>query len=128
MVNISNGMASPYKIAVVGLRHLGEIYSSGLASLGHQVVGISDDALVIENLSKNIPPLAEPQLEDLIKSDVAAGRLSFTTDFSKVKDCNVLWLTFDTPVDDQDNVDLSVIFDALEKSLPHLQNNSNFGH
>lgn len=117
-------MASEYKIAVVGLWHLGEIYSSGLASLGHQVIGISDDASVIENLSKNIPPLAEPRLEDLIRSDIAAGRLSFTTDFSKVKDCNVLWLTFDTPVDDQDNVDLSVIYDALEKSLPHLQNNS----
>ncbi|MEK7654172.1 MAG: nucleotide sugar dehydrogenase [Patescibacteria group bacterium] len=117
-------MASNYKIAVVGLWHLGEIYSSGLASLGHQVIGISEDALVIENLSKNIPPLAEPRLEDLIKSDVAAGRLSFSGDFSKVKDCNVLWLTFDTPVDDQDKVDLSVIYDALEKSLPHLQNNS----
>ncbi len=117
-------MDSPYKIAVVGLWHLGEIFSSGLASLGHKVVGISEDYSVIENLSKNIPPLAEPQLEDLIKSDVAAGRLSFTSDFGKVKDCNVLWLTFDTPVDDQDNVDLSVIYDALEKSLPHLQNNS----
>lgn len=112
-----------YKIAVLGLWHLGEIYSAGLAELGHQVVGIDADPAVIKNFLKNTPPLSEPRLADLIKSNQASGRLTYTTDFTRIKDCNVLWITFDTPVDDNDNVNLSQIYYALEKSLPYLQAN-----
>ncbi len=114
-------MANSYKIATVGLWHLGEIYSAGLAELGHRVVGIDSDASVIANFSKNVPPLAEPKLEELLKSNQAGGRLTYTTDFSRVKDCDTLWITFDTPVDDNDDVDLSVIYDAVELAVPHLR-------
>ena len=38
-----------------------------------------------------------------------------------IKNCEILWLTFDTPVDDQDEVDLSLIRDALIKAVPFLQ-------
>ena len=58
-----------HKIAVVGLWHLGEIYSVGLAELGHHVVGISDDDIVIRNLLNNIPPLTEPELVELLEKN-----------------------------------------------------------
>lgn len=114
--------STPYKIAVVGLWHLGEVYSVGLAELGHKVVGISDDKVVIENLFRNIPPLAEPKLVDLLKSNQAQGRLFYTTDFSLIKDCNIVWLTLDTPVDGRDNIDSTIVYDTLKKSLPFLRN------
>ena len=110
-------------IAVVGLWHLGEVYSAGLAELGHRVVGISADETVVGNLSRDIPPLAEPGLVELLQKHQASRRLTYTTDFARIKDCEVLWLTFDTPVDDQDEVDLSVVRQALEKALPFLQGN-----
>ncbi|MDP3800222.1 MAG: nucleotide sugar dehydrogenase [bacterium] len=110
-----------HKIAVVGLWHLGEIYSVGLAELGHQVVGISDDEVVVANLSKNIPPLAEPGLVELLEKNQSLGRLVYSTDFSCIKDCDILWFTFDTPVDDKDEVDLSLINQALEKAMPFLR-------
>ncbi|MEK7629048.1 MAG: nucleotide sugar dehydrogenase [Patescibacteria group bacterium] len=110
-----------HKIAVVGLWHLGEIYSVGLAELGHHVVGISDDDIVIRNLLNNIPPLTEPELVELLEKNQSSKRLTYTTDFSLIKNCEILWLTFDTPVDDQDEVDLSLIRDALIKAVPFLQ-------
>lgn len=115
-------MASIYKIATLGLWHLGEIYSACLAEMGHTVIGLSEDAELIENFKKSVPPLAEPELESLLKKNQAAGRLQFSTDFSEIKNCNTVWFTFDTPVDENDEVNLSPIYANLEKILPHLQN------
>ena len=110
-----------HKIAVVGLWHLGEIYSAGLAELGHKVVGISDDELVVRNFLNNVPPLAEPGLVEMLEKNQALGRLTYTSDFSCIKNYDILWFTFDTPVDDQDEVDLSLIDQALRKALPFLR-------
>ena len=111
-----------YKIGVIGLWHLGEIYAAGLASLGHSVAGISEDEKVIADLNRGIPPLPEPHLAELIKESGQAGRLSFTTDVAAVKDCNVVWFTFDTPVNDKDESDLAPIRGMLKKTIPHLAN------
>lgn len=116
-----NIMGSHYKIAVVGLWHLGEIYSVGLAELGHQVVGIDDNAATIENFTKNIPPLAESRLAELLAARQATGNLLYTTDFGAIKNCNVVWFTFDTPVNDEDEVDVSVVINAIDRSISHLE-------
>ncbi|MEK9173137.1 MAG: nucleotide sugar dehydrogenase [Patescibacteria group bacterium] len=113
-------MASPYKIAVLGLWHLGEVYSAGLADLGHAVIGISEDSALIDNFKKAIPPLPEPELQELIQKNLLSGWLSFSADFEEIKNCNVLWFTFDTHVNDADEVDLSPIWQNLEKSLPFV--------
>lgn len=111
----------PYKIAVVEIWHCGEIYSAGLAELGHDVVGIDGDQQVITNLENGIPPLPEPGLEALLRKNLASGNLRYTTDFGSVKGCDVIWFTFDTPVDDDDNVDTSPIYRALETMIPDLR-------
>lgn len=113
-------MASPYNIAILGLWHLGEIYSAGLAELGHTVVGISEDSALIDNFKKALPPLPEPELQGLIQKNFSGGRLSFSTNFEEIKNCNVLWFAFDTPVNDADDVDLSPIWQNLEKSLSFI--------
>jgi len=110
-----------YSIATIGIWHLGETYSNGLAKIGHRVVGIDNNAKVIENLSKNIPPLPEPDLEELLEENQVAGKLSYTTNFSKVDGCDIVWLTFDTPVNDEDEVDPSPIWDGLIKCIPYLK-------
>ena len=111
-----------YTIAVVGLWHLGEIYSAGLAAAGHRVIGISSDAGTIENFKKGIPPLPEPRLQELIAEHSVSGKLEYTTDMARVKECGVVWLTFDTPVDDNDEVDLAPIMQAVDAAIAHLQN------
>ena len=116
-------MQNFYNIVVIGIWHLGEIYSAGLSSLGHTVVGVSEDAASVENLNRGIPPLPEPRLEELIKENIQAGRLSYSTDYASIAKCSVVWLTFDTPVDDNDEVDLSPIMKAVDASIPYLQEN-----
>ena len=116
-------MNSHYKIAVIGLWHLGEIYSACIAELGHTVVGISENVTTVEKLNRGIPPLPELLLEDLILKNKKAGRLSYSTDYSSVAECSVVWLTFDTPVDDNDEVDLSSIMKAVDSVIPYLQDN-----
>ncbi|MBM3256782.1 MAG: UDP-glucose/GDP-mannose dehydrogenase family protein [Candidatus Liptonbacteria bacterium] len=111
------------KIGVIGLWHLGEVYSAGFAEAGHSVVGVSDDEAVIANFNKNIPPLAEPRLTELIEKHRTAGTLAYSSDWLALKDCNAIWITFDTPVDDQDEVDISVVVEAVEKAAPFLRDN-----
>lgn len=116
-------MALNYKIAVAGLWHLGETYSNGLAKLGHRVFGITDDQTSADNFMKFQPPLAEPGLEELLRENITAGRLSYSADYSVVSGADVFWVTFDTPVDDNDDVDLSVVFNSVEKAIPFFKNN-----
>jgi UDPglucose 6-dehydrogenase len=107
-------------IAVIGLWHLGEVYSAGLAELGCNVTGIDADAAIVGGLMKAVPPLAEPGLVELISKGIKAGKLRYTTDFSAVRKCNVVWFTFDTPVDDHDDVQMEPIYATLKKFIPYL--------
>jgi UDPglucose 6-dehydrogenase len=109
-----------YKIGVIGLWHLGETYSVGLAELGHNVIGVDENVQVIEGFSNGILPLAEPRLAELLMAHRAAGNLSYSSDFSKLSDCNVLWFTLDTPVNDDDEAQTQVVFDAIQKAIPYF--------
>ncbi len=116
-------MASSYKIAVVGLWQCGEIYSACLAELGHEVMGISEDEEVISNFQKIIPPLPEPELQEFLRKNISSKRLRYTTDFAVVKDCEVVWFTLDTPVDEKDDIDMEPIYSALKKAIFNAQDN-----
>jgi UDPglucose 6-dehydrogenase len=115
------GGVQPRKIGVIGLWQLGEVYSACLAEIGHQVAGLSENKEVVKKLADNIPPISEPHLEELIKSNKNAGRLSYTSDYRVLADCDIVWITHDVPVDAQDRPDLKPVWDSLEKSLPYLR-------
>jgi UDPglucose 6-dehydrogenase len=89
--------------------------------LGHKVIGLDEDNKLIDNFLKNVPPLPEPELEKLLQKNQSTKQLKYSTDLGEIKNCNVLWFTFDTPVDKNDEVDLKPIWTTLEKSLPYLK-------
>lgn len=104
------------KVAVIGLWHLGCTASASLAEAGYFVTGVDFDKKIIHDLQLNKPPLFEPGLEDLIKKNQDNGRLSFTTDFkSALAEKKFIVIGFDTPVNNQDRPDASVIYKACEK-------------
>ncbi|MBU1179856.1 nucleotide sugar dehydrogenase [Patescibacteria group bacterium] len=105
---------SKFKIGVVGLWHLGEIYSACLSELGHDVIGFGADEETVNNLNKGVPPLKEPDLEDILKKNIGLGRLNYSSDFKKIRDCDIVWLAFDTPVDKNDEIDLCPIYDFFK--------------
>lgn len=109
-------------IGIVGLWHLGEVFSICLSELGLKVIGIDDNDSVINDLNRGQPPIAEPKLDQLLRKNLADDRLHYTSDFRSLKKCAVLWVTFDTPLDKRDRADTTVITKTLAKSLPHLRN------
>lgn len=108
-------MKDNFKIAVIGLWHLGCVTAACLASLGHDIVAI-DFSDVINPIQKGILPVQEPGLAELIKKH----RILFSDDFSKIADADFVYITFDTPVDQNDQIDISIIYQAFEKILQTL--------
>ncbi|NTU56995.1 MAG: UDP-glucose/GDP-mannose dehydrogenase family protein [Anaerolineales bacterium] len=110
------------KICVLGLWHLGSVTAACLASGGHFVTGLDFDEQVIENLGKGIPPLFEPGLEELVKKGIAEKKLDFTTDTRKaVSGANVIWVTYDTPVDENDRADVDYVVGRVARLFPDLE-------
>jgi UDPglucose 6-dehydrogenase len=110
------------KVCVQGLWHLGTVTAACLASAGHNVVGLDFEKETVERLRKGTPPLFEPGLEDLVQRGIREGRLSFTTDIGEAVDAiDLLWIAYDTPVDDNDHADVPFVLDRVRQTLPHLR-------
>jgi len=113
------------KICVIGIWHLGAVYSACLADLGYQVTGVDADAARVAELNKGIPPLFEPGLQELITANIKAKKLRYITDLQKaVKGTGYVLVTFDTPVNDQDEIDLTDILNTADKLIDYLENDS----
>jgi UDPglucose 6-dehydrogenase len=103
-------------IGVLGLGHLGSVTAACLAKLGHRVVGIDFDAARVANLGKGIAPIYEPGLEELIRRGLSSGNLRFAGTVNDAKDIDVLWVAYDTPVDDG-NADTTFVMAQIEHAL-----------
>ena len=109
------------KICVLGLWHLGSVTSACLASVGHDVTGLDSNSRIVEKLQTAAPPVSEPGLNDLIREEINAGRLRFTTNAKiAISSAQVLWVTYDTPVDENDQADVEFVFEEVLKLLSFL--------
>ncbi len=111
-------------IAVVGLWHLGSVTAACLAQAGEQVIGIDPDAAVVAALQQGDPPISEPGLRELIGEGIASGRLHFTTDPAALARARLTWVTFDTPVDEDDHADVEWVLATCEQMLDALSPDS----
>ena len=110
------------KVCVFGLWHLGTVTASCLASGGHHVTGLDFNESVISDLANGKPPLFEPGLEDLVKKGIEAGTLEFSTEPAQaVGDAQVIWVAYDTPVDEDDNADVDYVIECVSRLFPHLK-------
>jgi UDPglucose 6-dehydrogenase len=110
------------RVAVYGLWHLGSVTATCLAEAGHDVIGIDADADLVTGLRQGRPPLSEPGLEQLLHAQMARGRLTLSTPSADaLGGIDVLWITFDTPIDDQDQADIAWVearLDAIRDLIP----------
>lgn len=70
-------------IAVYGTGYLGATHAAAMAELGHQVVGVDVDKTKIDKLASGQAPFYEPGLDELLKANVDAGRLRFTSSYEE---------------------------------------------
>jgi UDPglucose 6-dehydrogenase len=111
-------------VTVLGLWHLGSVTAACCAK-HFAVLGLDFDAVNVEKLNAGHAPLLELGLNELIAAGLAAKKLSFTTDPKfACEHADVLWLTYDTPVNDHDESDVELVLGNLRHALPHLPNNA----
>jgi UDPglucose 6-dehydrogenase len=113
------------KVCVQGLWHLGCVTSAGLSSVGHDVIGLDKDQNVIKNLLQGKAPLFEPGLDQLLSSGLSHGNLRFSSDSHEaLKEAEILWVAFDTPVNEDDIADVNFVINEIKSSLPELKNDA----
>jgi UDPglucose 6-dehydrogenase len=107
-------------VTVLGLWHLGCV-TAACCARHFQVVGLDFDEANIAKLDAGQAPLFEPGLNELITTGLAAQKLSFTAD-AKIAcaRADVLWLCYDTPVNEDDESDVDFVLANLRRALPHL--------
>lgn len=105
---------------MLGLWHLGCVTAACLAEQGFDVVGVDPDQLVVAELRRDRPPVAEPGLAELIREGRKSKRLTFANlDEQALGEVDVVWIAFDTPVDDQDRADAGWVTGRARLALNH---------
>jgi len=118
---IDTNTMSDMTVAVAGLWHLGTVTAACLASRGIQTIGYDSDAETVRKLRGGEPPLFEPGLADLVRAGLDRGTLRFTSTPADLADADVLWVAWDTPVDDQDRADVDVVIRELTSLFSSLR-------
>lgn len=112
------------KIGIFGLWHLGCVLTASWSKLGHQVIGFDYETKRIKDLEKGIPPIFEPELEETIKDGLNNGLLKFTNSLEDLKDCDFVFLSYDTPVNEKDESDTTILEQSILGMSKILKNNS----
>ena len=105
------------KIAMVGTGYVGLVSGACFADFGHQVVCVDKDAGKIEALKRGKIPIYETDLDKLVETNAAAGRLTFTTELAgAVGDADAVFIAVGTPSRRGDgHADLSYVYAAAKE-------------
>jgi UDPglucose 6-dehydrogenase len=102
------------KIAMIGAGYVGLVSGACFSDFGHDVVCVDLDDAKVNALHKGVMPIFEPGLDALVKTNVEAGRLSFSTDLATaVSDAEAVFIAVGTPSRRGDgHADLSYVYQA----------------
>ena len=105
------------RIAMIGTGYVGLVSGTCFSEFGITVTCVDKDERKIELLNQNVMPIFEPGLDELVASNVKAGRLSFTTDLKKaVAEADAVFIAVGTPSRRGDGyADLSYVYAASEE-------------
>jgi UDPglucose 6-dehydrogenase len=115
--DLSATTASSMRITMIGSGYVGLVSGACFSDFGHDVVCVDKDAGKIAALNAGRMPIYEPGLDQLVAANVAAGRLTFTTDLAQaVAGADAVFIAVGTPSRRGDgHADLSYVFAATEE-------------
>ena len=97
-------------ICIVGSGHVGLVTGACLAELGNKVICMDDDENKIEGLHKGVMPFFEPDLDNMVRRNVDAGKLSFTANVEEaVKNSEIVFVCVGTPQKPDGEADLTQV-------------------
>ena len=98
------------KLAIIGTGYVGLVTGTCFAEVGHEVICVDNDPAKIKVLQAGGIPIFEPGLEDLVRKNTQAGRLSFTVSTAEgVRKSDVVFIAVPTPPLPDGSVDMSFI-------------------
>ncbi len=117
-------MKDSVNIAVIGTGYVGLVSGACFSEMGHRVICVDNDENKIKMLKKNRMPIYEEGLEELVKKNVKAGRLFFTTSIKEAMHYDgirteAVFIAVGTPPRDDGSADLS----AVEKVTAEVAEN-----
>lgn len=105
------------QICVVGVGYVGLVTAACFADLGNRVTALDVDEKRIANLKKGVMPIYEPGLDELVKRNVNAGRINFTTSYKEALDgAEYAFIAVGTPSGEDGSADLKYV-EAAAKSI-----------
>lgn len=108
-------------VAVIGTGYVGLVSGACLAELGHQIICLDVDQTKIEKLRVGIMPIHEPGLEELVKRNVAAGRLIFTSSYAEaISSAEIISVAVGTPSAEDGSVDMQYVQAAYRSIAQQL--------
>ncbi len=110
------------KIAIVGTGYVGLVSGACFAEMGLDITCVDIDAEKIEGLNAGVIPIYEPGLEELVRRNVEAGRLHFTTDLTEcLPHVEVVFSAVGTPPDEDGSADLKYVLDVARTFGRHIR-------
>lgn len=108
------------RLSVIGCGYLGAVHAASMAELGHEVVGIDVDPRKVELLAAGKAPFYEPGFDEILRRNVDAGRLRFSTDYADIEGAQVHFIGVGTPQSETGAADLTYVDAAIASMMPHL--------
>src|SRR3954470_7148969 len=111
------------RIAMIGTGYVGLVSGACFADFGHQVTCVDKDEAKIAALHREEIPIFEPGLDELVKSNVRANRLDFTTDLKQpVAEADAVFIAVGTPSRRGDgHADLTYVYAAAREIASALK-------
>jgi len=110
------------KVTVIGTGYVGLVTGACLADVGNEVFCLDLDQRKIEQLEAGHIPIYEPGLEDLVRRNRGAGRLTFSTDVAaSVRHGEIQFIAVGTPAGEDGSADLSHVLAAARNIGRHME-------
>ncbi len=98
------------KITFIGTGYVGLVSGAGISDFGHKVICADISKEKICTLNNGEIPIYEPGLNDLVKKNVDAGRLSFSSNIeNSIKDSDIIFIAVGTPESNDGSADISAV-------------------
>jgi UDPglucose 6-dehydrogenase len=110
------------KLCIIGSGYVGLVTGTCFAQMGNNVICVDNDVAKIDMLNAGEVPIYEPGLKEMIATNAAAGRLTFTTNLGDaVERSKIIFIAVGTPADEDGSADLSHVMD-VSKSIAQYVN------